>query len=173
MSILIPVVDTGITMNEIPHRIAYYMEIGNCQAQCKGCHSPHLHTPVKPTPLERLIADADHALDTGANALLLMGGTTNGIAEADLIATINALAELAPVGLYSGRADAAKDKALAAQTDLTWLKTGDYRPTRGGLTDPRTNQKFYRKEYEYTVNARGELVKAAPIFIDCTHEFRT
>lgn len=147
MSILVPVVSTGITLSEVPDHISFYIEFGNCTQRCKGCHSPHLWEAVKDkTSLENLETEAREAVSNGANAIVLMGGTTNGITDCHLVTLIDRLAEIAPVCLYSGSDDYKHDMSIANATNLTWLKTGSYQADKGGLVSTNSNQKFLRKE---------------------------
>ena len=37
-----PVVNTDITFNELPDKMAYAIELGACKQHCVGCHSPEL-----------------------------------------------------------------------------------------------------------------------------------
>ena len=168
-TVLVPVYSTGITLNEIPDKVAFFIELGNCKAGCKGCHSPHLHKPVRSMTLEDLCKLANQAVDIGANAIVIMGGTTNELSLDILHQLINALAEIAPVGLYSGSDDAVLNFKVGNSTNLTWLKTGSYQETKGGLLSPDTNQRFYKKEYEYVVD--HSLVSTRPIWHDITERF--
>lgn len=146
MSILIPVVSTGITLNEVPGKVAFYAEIGECTARCPGCHSEHLWCPVaNKMTLATLLAKTIRAKDQGADAVVLMGGTTNGIPEETLQTIINALSGILPVCLYSGRDDTLLDTKLLLESKLTWLKTGSYKHALGGLQSTTTNQRFYEK----------------------------
>ncbi len=164
MSILVPVYSTGVTMNEVPDHLAFYIEFGNCKQKCKGCHSPHLWESVNnPMSIEELEILARDAVSKGANAIVLMGGTTNGIPYLHLLRVIDKLSEIAPVCLYSGSDDYERDMLIAITTGLTWLKTGSYQETKGGLMSAETNQKFLRKE---NVNLRHT------IFIDETYKFK-
>ena len=164
MSILIPVYSTGVTMNEVPDHLAFYIEMGNCKKKCKGCHSPHLWNTVdNPMSIEELEVLADDAINKGANAIVLMGGTTNGIPYPHLVRLIDKLSQIAPVCLYSGSDDYEQDMLIAITTRLTWLKTGSYQETKGGLMSAETNQKFLRKE---NVNL------GYAIFIDETYKFK-
>lgn len=147
MSFLMPVYDTGITLNEVPDHISFYVEFGNCQQGCRGCHSPHLCKPVaNPMNMMDIVSLAREAVEKGANAIVLMGGTTNGISIGKLKYLITWLNTLAPVCLYSGRDDYEEDLALLMHSDLTWIKTGSYQEDKGGLSSPTTNQVFLRKE---------------------------
>lgn len=164
MSILVPVYSTGVTMMEIPDHLAFYIEFGNCKQKCKGCHSPHLWEDVEnKTNMEDLLASARDAVSKGANAIVLMGGTTNGFSTAHLISLIDKLAEIAPVGLYSGNDDYELNLLIAMSTRLTWIKTGSYRVDKGGLMSAKTNQKFLRKE---NVNL------GCVVFVDESYKFR-
>lgn len=166
-----PVASQGVSFNEIPDRLTFYFEIANCHAGCKGCHSPHLHEDIQQTTLEDMVKEAEKAIDNGANAILLLGGTTNGIPEEDLIAVIDALGEIAPVGLYSGSDDMEHDKAIGEKADLTWLKTGSYKEDLGGLASPTTNQRFFKKGVKYTVR-QWQYVSVETEWEDCTDLFR-
>ena len=175
MSILVPLISSGITLNEIPGRIAVYFELGNCTQGCPGCHSPHLtqQQVLAITPIEELEGIAETQATKGANAIVLMGGTTNGIAEVDLITLCERLSNILPVCLYSGRDDLVADQVVAEGAGLTWLKTGSYQEKRGGLDSPTTNQRFYecRPHHQYTVD--GIYIGSYVEFIDQTYLFQT
>ena len=175
MSILVPLIASGITMNEIPGRIAVYFELGNCTQGCPGCHSPHLtqQQVLAITPIEELEGIAETQATKGANAIVLMGGTTNGITEADLITISKRLSSILPVCLYSGRDDLEADQYIAEKAGLTWLKTGSYQEERGGLNSPITNQHFYecRPCYQYTIE--GVFIGSYMELIDQTYLFQT
>ena len=158
-----PVYSTGITLNEVPNHISFYVEFGECKKHCKGCHSPHLWEKVdNPISLMDIVYLAREAVNKGANAIVLMGGTTNGIPIGKLKYLITWLNTLAPVCLYSGSDDYEKDLALLMHSDLTWIKTGSYQEGKGGLTSPTTNQKFIRKER--TDETRFEFVDESSWF---------
>lgn len=169
MSILIPVYSTGVTMNEVPDHLAFYIEMGNCKQKCKGCHSPHLWNTVdNPMSIEELEFLAYDAINKGANAIVLMGGTTNGIPYPHLVRLIDKLSQIAPVCLYSGSDDYKQDMLIAITTQLTWLKIGSYQEELGGLSSKTSNQKFYRKVYIDYPNDVKLLT-----LIDETYRFRT
>ena len=73
-----PIVNTDITFNELPDKIAYALEVGACKQHCVGCHSPELQEEdVDLTPLLDILEEAQDAIDAGANAIVVMGGTNN------------------------------------------------------------------------------------------------
>ena len=55
-NMLVPVVDWGITFNEVPDKVAVYFELGDCNKHCKGCHSPELWEPMQFVSLAARIA---------------------------------------------------------------------------------------------------------------------
>jgi anaerobic ribonucleoside-triphosphate reductase activating protein len=174
MSILVPLVSSGITMNEIPGRIAVYFELGNCTQGCPECHSPHLSEQqvLAITPLEELESIAETQTTKGADAIVLMGGTTNGISDDDLITICQTLGSILPLGLYSGRDDEERDKEIARRGSLQWLKTGSYQEELGGLDSPRTNQRFYELEARFVFDRSGLYRQTDTIFHDLTHLFQ-
>jgi anaerobic ribonucleoside-triphosphate reductase activating protein len=164
MSILddvkLPVVSHGITMNEIPGKVALYFEIGQCNQRCKGCHSEHLwRNCQQKTSVQTMMDMAKEAKANGADAVVLMGGTTNGIPMDDLLLTINYLSTILPVGLYSGSDSIRLALELVNMSFLKWLKIGSYVESRGGLASPRTNQMFFEIQDDGSV-------------LDKTSEFR-
>lgn len=167
-----PIAHTGVTLTELPGKIAVYFAFGNCQNHCDGCHSPELTYPVE-NPLTNAFMKgyAAEQINKGANAILLMGGTTNGIAVDDLIYLINSLDTLAPVGIYSGSNDDALHQHIADRSRLTWLKTGSYQKEKGGLDNPLTNQRFYRKEIVYQIRGPFDITPTTHL-IDKTHLFQ-
>lgn len=175
MSILVPLVSSGITMNEIPGRIAVYFELGNCTQGCPGCHSPHLSEQqvLAITPLEDLESIAETQAVKGANAIVLMGGTTNGISKRDLITLLRRLSCILPVCLYSGSDDEEYDKDIARVAGISWLKTGSYQKERGGLDNPRTNQHFYEVEECLCMDKSDTYLCVRTHFHDKTYLFQT
>ena len=174
MSILVPIVSTGITLTEIPDRITCFIELGNCTQNCAGCHSPHLtaQQPFAFTSIEDMERMAERAAEGGANAIALMGGTTNGISDDDLITILTTLSCILPVCLYSGSDDAEHDKYIAQKSGVTWLKTGSYHEERGGLSSPSTNQRFYKLTDRFVLDNKDNLVQRGTIFHDITHLFQ-
>lgn len=168
-----PVVNTDITFNEVPDKLAYAIELGACKQHCVGCHSPELQKEDVPlTPLLDILEEAQVVIDAGANAIVVMGGTNNKhVTDESLIALLRDLACIAPTGLYSGRDDEDHDKMIALEGNCTWLKTGPYVASLGGLESTRTNQRFYRITTTYRLDAQDNLVGGRPCFLDETHKF--
>lgn len=168
-----PVVNTDITFNELPDKMAYAIELGACKQHCVGCHSPELQEEDVPlTSLLDILEEAQAAIDAGANAIVVMGGTNNKhITDASLIALLRDLAYIAPTGLYSGSDDEEHDKRIAVEGHCTWLKTGPYVEAFGGLESPRTNQRFYYISQSYCLDKNDNVVLVRPYFLEETHKF--
>lgn len=41
-----PIHNMGITLNEVPNKVAVFVEFSNCTLKCEGCHSNHLHSDM-------------------------------------------------------------------------------------------------------------------------------
>lgn len=148
MSIRLPLVSKGITLQELPGRTAVYFELGNCNRGCKGCHSPHLSERIHPdlfTDISDMVEYIEKEKTRGADAILLMGGTTNRIDYETLARAIDILSNVLPVGIYSGAAvNSQATRFLKELPGLYWIKAGEFNKKLGGLDSPKTNQRFFR-----------------------------
>lgn len=171
---VIPLVDFGFTFNEIPDKFAFYLEMGECMQGCPCCHSPELQEDLKmKSSILEIRELAEQAIDDGANAIVVMGGTTSkNLDKGTLVRLLQELSCVAPVCLYSGRNAEWEDKRIADAGDCTWLKTGSYIDALGGLESPRTNQRFFQREYvQYTDSYNDYLVDIRKVWVDNTHKF--
>lgn len=154
-----PIVNYGITLAEIPDRITLFIEFGNCKLKCKGCHSENLWEPVeKQMNYTDIYEIVKRYQGLGANAIVIMGGTTNGVPMSDLGELITMLNNNFGncIGLFSGLQRLEIHNEFLC--DLRWLKVGPYEEPLGGLSSPLTNQRFY------------EIINDVPI--DKTYLFR-
>ncbi|PWM76709.1 MAG: hypothetical protein DBY32_11335 [Phascolarctobacterium sp.] len=160
----LPVVDTTITLTEIPDHISFTIMLGNCCRKCKGCHSSYLQYKLPErmwTDIEQIVDKAKKAKKQGATAILFMGGTTNGIKPEVLQYAIEQCAKILPVGLYSGAEyGSIYNVILRRDPNLTWLKTGEFIEALGGLDSETTNQQFFIRD------------KKKGTWKDITHVFR-
>ena len=115
---------------------------------------------------------AENAAEQGADAILLMGGTTNRLHESDIIQMLRRLSVILPVCLYSGSDDEEHDKDIAQKSGITWLKTGSYKAELGGLASPTTNQRFYKLNDLFVLDNKGNIVERDTIFHDLTYLFQ-
>ena len=142
--LLFLIVDYGVTLTEIPDHITLFLEFGNCMARCPGCHSKNLWLPVdNPMSIQEIIAIATKYRELGCNAVVLMGGTTNDVDKSDLKELLSHLRSIFGncVGLFSGLNSICDHEGIISY--LRWLKVGHYDETKGGLSNPLTNQRFY------------------------------
>ncbi len=147
-----PVINKGVTTNEIPDAIAVFFEIGNCWCRCEGCHSPELwdsnHSKGTMT-YEQILDYIYRQITIGANAVVFMGGLDNvGVFPHDFVKFVKCLHSLGiRVGLYTGRNknNINYGAMKEIQKYLTWFKVGEYDEFYGGLDKPQTNQVFYKK----------------------------
>ena len=146
----LPVVDTTISLTEIPDKVTVVFLIGNCHGKCPGCQSEYHSIPLPKNgwvDFDIIQKRAQEQKNLGANAILLMGGTTNGIPLPILQEAIKRLSEILPVGLYSGASyNSTINKELRKNINLTWLKTGEFIEEKGGLDNSQTNQKFFVRD---------------------------
>lgn len=163
-----PIHNMGITLNEVPNKVAVFVEFSNCHLKCEGCHSNHLHSDMfdgEKTDIKYILSYVEKQIDKGAEYIVLMGGDTNGVPKEDLYLLIDRLAEIAPVMLYSG----SEDTSILTETNLTLLKTGGYIEELGGLLSPTTNQKVFKKDIK--VLPTSGIVATQVVPVDITEEF--
>lgn len=140
---------------EIPSEITLGVSISGCRLKCPGCHSTDLWedkgTVLTIQELRKLINQ-----HKGITCLLLLGG------EHD-IDTLIELFKDTPTRLrkawYCGLDIIPKDKKDILKY-LNYVKIGHYDDTKGGLTSPDTNQRFYNVHHinkeEYTLEDTTE-----------------
>ena len=169
----VPLLKRGITFNEVPDKMAVYFELGDCEQGCKGCHSPELQNKCTEfVDSNDMVSFAVDQIDAGANAIVVLGGTTaRSLTSADMVSLLQDLALIAPVCLYSGSDNDVLDKQIASLGNCTWLKTGSYQEAKGGLQSRTTNQRFYTIKQRYHVDGQDNLVGIETEFIDETYKF--
>ena len=164
----------GITLSEIPGKTALIVEFANCQQRCPGCHSQHLWDPGESLNISEILTHIDSTLSEDINCILLMGGTTNGITLETLKKLVEAIYRRfgIPVAIYSGLPEEeTRMSEMATWYGLDFLKTGDYREDRGGLEDPKSNQKLYKKDFRHTL--KDNVLKGEFFWEDITYKFRS
>lgn len=150
--------NTMIVLDEVPDEITLAINISGCPCHCEGCHSSYLANDIG----EELTFDSLLKLvssNPGITCVCFMGG------DADP-AYINKCAEIIKEGeipvkiaWYSGRQELAKEVNL---NNFNFIKLGPYVKEKGPLTEPTTNQRFYR-----VVHTEVPSV----ILVDETHRF--
>lgn len=173
MSITLPISNLGITFQEIPGQISFFIEIGNCIHHCPNCHSPHLQKHTRQVNLAYLLQTAKQSKKRGASAILLMGGTTNQIPLETLRHIIEQLSTILPVGIYSGDSVQSHSTSFLKELPaLQWIKVGEYNEKLGGLSSPTTNQRFYQKYNRLQFDGSGFYIGSTPMWEDITAKFQ-
>lgn len=156
-----PVYQTGITLQELPNMISFYIQFSECSLHCVGCHSSYLWGKYNNRkPLNWIIDRVLCAKDDGADAIILFGDINNNISTEDLCALCKELSEILPICIYSGADDILS--ALGSYSTLKyikWLKLGHYSKTAGPLDCDTTNQHMYLVEADGLVDITKKLFK--------------
>lgn len=148
-----------MTLTEIPDHIAVYFELGGCIQKCKNCHSPYHQEAGNLVSIDFLHDYARGQKEIGANAIVLMGGTTSRfLSKQDVAKIINRLSRVLPIGLYSGTE---VDDFFMSNEKLRWYKAGAYIDTLGGLTSVKTNQRFYHRTESGEWELRNDLFQTS------------
>ena len=116
--------------------------------------------------LDKVVEYAKEYVSKGANAICIMGGLDNGVSLPALEALIKALSDIAPVGIYHASVTDVFDN----NPYLTWLKTGIYINSLGGLESKNTNQRMYQRSLIYSINKK-EGINTTLSWDDITYKF--
>jgi len=127
----------SIVFQEVPNQVSLCFCITGCQIGCKGCHSPELWQETHGHPLtNQIFTDLLTQYQGLITCVLFLGGewAPLPLIEKLVIAREHGLLTC----LYSGEAVV----ALPIIQHLNFLKTGSWQQEKGGLDNPKTNQKF-------------------------------
>lgn len=126
--------------SEIPNEISLGISISGCRIRCHGCHSQELWEDIG---TELSISNVIKLLQKhqGISCFLLMGG------EHDIDTLIEIFKYVKynyniKTAWYCGLDNIPNDKK-EIYTYLDYVKIGRYDERLGGLTSPKTNQRFY------------------------------
>ncbi|WP_136468828.1 anaerobic ribonucleoside-triphosphate reductase activating protein [Flagellimonas onchidii] len=143
-----------IVLQEVPGEISLCFSISGCPLRCKGCHSPFLWKEgngEKLTP--HLFANILYKYHGFASCVLFMGGEWH---QNELVQHLKfAKAKGYKTCLYTGQ-DYVEDAILQ---QLTWIKTGKWIQSLGGLNNRKTNQKFIEVRTNKICNHLFVIVK--------------
>lgn len=136
-------VNTGIVFQEIPDEVTLAINISNCPCRCPGCHSHYLWenigTSLTPVELENLVSGCNESV----TCICFMGGDADPQYLCQLAYWLREHHPDLKIGWYSGRIRIPSnvDKCL-----FDYIKLGPYIKHLGGLKEPSTNQRLYKKE---------------------------
>lgn len=126
-----------VVLQEVPGEVSLCFSISGCPLQCKGCHSPFLWKEGNGYLLtEDFFENKLNQYSNLATCVLFMGGEWH---EKELISFLKlAQNKKYKTCLYTGE-EKISDEIL---NQLTWIKTGKWQQSLGGLNIEKTNQKF-------------------------------
>lgn len=133
--------DLQIVLQEVPGEISLCISVTGCPLHCKGCHSPFLWKKGTGSALtdEVFVTTLERYKDM-LSCVLFMGGEWE---EESLIHKLQiAHSYSLHTCLYTGLIE--EEVPLAIKQELTWLKTGPWIASLGGLSSPTTNQRFIK-----------------------------
>ncbi|MFD1292512.1 anaerobic ribonucleoside-triphosphate reductase activating protein [Lutibacter holmesii] len=136
-----------IVLQEVPGEISICFSITGCGVQCKGCHSSFLWNKHNGTKLTEEVYKSILTKYNGfASCVLFMGG------EWCLNELTNYFKIAKNLGfktcLYTGETEIPKK----LKVELTYLKTGPWVESLGGLNSKKTNQKFIEVQTNQILN---------------------
>ena len=130
-----------ICFQEVPDEVSLSFSISNCPNNCKDCHSPWLREDCgedvfwKLPPLLRKYKDK-------ITCVLFMGGNDEKQYYELLTALHYCRGKGFKTALYTGFNEMPSSELLA---QLDYVKIGSYVEELGGLKNPKTNQRLYKK----------------------------
>lgn len=129
--------DFHVVLREVPGEISLCFSISGCPLRCKGCHSTFLWKKGSGKKLNhKVYKDILHKYYGFASCVVFMGGEWH---EKELIGKLKYAREKGyKTCLYTGEKQV--DNKILEQ--LTWIKTGKWDPSLGGLDSKTTNQEF-------------------------------
>ena len=129
--------DFQVVLQEVPGEISLCFSISGCPLRCDGCHSPFLWKDENGSLLyKEHFEGVLNQYDKLATCVLFMGGEWH---EKELVTFLKlARRNNYKTCLYTGE----EIVSNAVLNELTWVKTGPWKQSLGGLNCPATNQKF-------------------------------
>lgn len=136
-----------VVLQEVPGEISLCFSISGCPLRCEGCHSPFLWKEGKGDLLtiEKFNAILDQYANL-ASCVLFMGGEWH---DEKLIVMLRLAKEKKyKTCLYTGEDWVSSD----ISNQLTWMKIGPWKQSKGGLGSKDTNQKFIEVKSNTVLN---------------------
>lgn len=132
----------GITFQEVPDEVSLVINISGCPYKCEGCHSDYLweyEGNYLLDDLYRLLKEYEEYI----TCVCFMGGDQNSRELQRAIDMVHS--KNLKVCIYSGRKFSSHGRDYLEMFAPEYYKIGNYDKNLGGLTSPRTNQRFYRR----------------------------
>lgn len=139
--------DFHVVLQEVPGEISLCFSISGCPLRCEGCHSPFLWKEGSGKKLtQRIYGEILHRYYGFATCVVFMGGEWH---KKELISNLKHAREKGyKTCLYTGE-EQIGHKILE---QLTWIKTGKWNKSLGGLGSETTNQEFIEVKTKKQLN---------------------
>lgn len=156
-------VNYDIVTAEVPDEITLAIEISNCPCHCEGCHSDFLAQDIG----DELTYDVIHSLlleNKGVTCIALMGGDGDYDSLCELLKLLYWLPQKRcwytgrTVDYLRGLDDTHNEIFSNIIRYLDYIKIGPYIPTKGGLAQTTTNQKFYKLNHQESGSIKFENI---------------
>lgn len=132
--------DYDIVFQEIPDEVTLAINLSLCPNRCPGCHSPQLWEDLGERLDERAIDSLMVRYASSITCVCFMGGDNDPQEVIRLARYIHNKGKR--TGWYSGK-EHLQESHLAEEFD--YVKTGPYIEALGGLNNPATNQRLYKR----------------------------
>ena len=134
-------VDTRVCFQEVPDEISLCINLSGCPHRCEGCHSSYLQDDIG-EPLDEDVLDKLIEKNKGVTCICFMGGD-NAIPFVLSLGRYVRNKYKLKSAWYSGLVFSNQNLYNYSEY-FDYVKTGPFIKSRGPLTSPTTNQKFYK-----------------------------
>lgn len=134
-----------IVFQEIPDEISLAINITNCPNLCPNCHSPWLREDIGEVLTREIIDNAINKYKNQITCIVFMGGDHSHEDIINLASHIKERHKEIKTAWYSGQNTLPN---LQPNNPLNYIKIGEYQEEKGGLNNPKTNQRLYKLENE-------------------------
>ena len=133
------IVETSISLLEVPGEVALNVGVVGCPLRCKGCHSPYLRNSknIQDVSLDQFKSNISKVAPF-ITCINFMGGEW----EQDFPVFVTELKKQFKISLYTGFSI----EEIKNLNDLDYIKVGPFIKELGGLSSVTTNQKMYKKQ---------------------------
>lgn len=131
----------AVVCEEVPDEISLAFNISGCEHQCKDCHSKFLWQ-YEGNYISEDLSGVMSSYDGLITCVCFLGGDQNIDELSDLCARVKQMG--LKTCIYSGADTTDLFTGLIENHLINYLKIGEYKFNRGGLSSPSTNQIFYK-----------------------------
>lgn len=140
-----PVHKVGVSLNELPDCISFYIQLHSCKIKCSGCHSTFLWNDTGSyKSIDYLIEKANINKNNGCDSIIIFGDINNNVSIFNFNNLCRELSNILPLCVYSGADTINKSLGdISILKYLSYIKLGHFDINLGGLSSISTNQRLY------------------------------